>query len=52
MGTMTSPRDCIEFARQCARLASLCEDDAQLRQHLLELAAEWIALAEQDKVDA
>src|SRR3954470_18745516 len=32
-GTMASPRDCIEFAKQCAHLADLCEDDPQLREH-------------------
>jgi hypothetical protein len=49
---MTSPRDCIEFAKQCERLASLCEDDPQLREHLLELAREWMKMAEQDTADA
>ena len=49
---MASPRDCIEFANQCVRLADLCDDDPQLREHLLELAREWIAMAEQSTVDA
>ena len=48
---MASPRDCIEFAKQSAHLADLCEDDPQLREHLLELAREWIAMAEHDKVE-
>jgi hypothetical protein len=48
---MASPRDCIEFAKQCARLASLCEDDPQLREHLLELARAWIVMAEREKVE-
>ena len=30
---MASPRDCIEFAKHCAHLADLCEDDPQLREH-------------------
>jgi hypothetical protein len=49
---MASPRECIEFANQCVRLADLCTDDPQLRQHLLELASEWVAMAAQDTVDA
>ena len=49
---MASPRECIEFANQCDRLADLCEDDPQLREHLLELAREWMARAEQNTVEA
>jgi hypothetical protein len=49
---MASQKDCIEFALQCERLAALCYDDPQLREHLLELAREWIKIAEQDSVDA
>ena len=40
------------IANHCVRLADLCDDDPQLRQHLLELASEWMAMAAQDKVDA
>jgi hypothetical protein len=47
---MASQRDCIEFAKQCARLADLCDDDPQLREHLLGLAREWIAMADPDTV--
>jgi hypothetical protein len=42
---MVSERDCLQFARQCERLAGLCEDDAQLREHLIDLAREWISQA-------
>jgi hypothetical protein len=49
---MASPRECIEFANQCVRLADLCKDDPQLSQHLLELAREWMAMAEQSTVVA
>ena len=49
---MASPRDCIEFANQCLRLADLCDDDPQLHKHLLQLAREWIAMAAQETVDA
>jgi hypothetical protein len=48
---MASQKDCIEFANQCVRLADLCEDDPQLREHFLELAREWMAMAAQDTVD-
>ena len=43
------PQECIEFAKQCERLASLCEDDPQLREHLLKLAREWMEMAKQNK---
>jgi hypothetical protein len=45
---MASPRECIEFANQCVRLADLCKDDPQLREHLLELASKWMAMAAQE----
>jgi hypothetical protein len=51
-GAMASAQDCIEFAKQCERLASLCEDDPELQEHLLELAREWMAMAAQDTVEA
>jgi len=44
---MASPRECIEFANQCVRLADLCKDDPQLREHLLDLARKWMAMAAQ-----
>jgi hypothetical protein len=46
---MASPRDCVEFAYQCERLAGLCEDDPQLREHLLDLAREWMAMFRHDR---
>jgi hypothetical protein len=51
-GVMASQKDCIEFANQCVRLADLCDDDPQLREHLLELASKWMAMAAQETVDA
>ena len=48
---MASTQDCSGFANQCVRLADLCEDDRQLREHLLELASEWMATAAQETVD-
>ena len=32
--------------------AYLCNDDPKLREHLLELAREWIAMAALEAVDA
>ena len=51
VGVMASQKDCIEFALQCQRLAALRNDDPQLREHLLELAREWIAMAERIRPD-
>ena len=48
---MAPPRDCIEFAQQCERLAALCADDEQLREHLLGLAREWLAMAQQEPME-
>ena len=48
---MASQKDCIAFALQCERLAALCNDDPQLREYLLELAREWIAMAERIRPD-
>ena len=50
-GVMASQKDCIEFALQCERLAALRSDDPQLREHLLELAREWITMAERIRPD-
>ena len=51
MAFMAPPRDCIEFAQQCERLAALCADDEQLREHLLGLAREWLAMAQQEPME-
>jgi hypothetical protein len=52
VGVMASQKACIEFALLCQRLATLCNDDPQLREHLLELAREWITMAERIRSDA
>ena len=46
---MAPVQDCLEFARQSDRLAQLCEDDPQLREHLLGLAREWEAMARSER---
>jgi len=41
---MPPDRDCVEYARECVRLAGLAEN-ADMREHFLQLAREWMALA-------
>ena len=36
--------DCESYARECVRLAGLTED-AQLREALMQMAREWMAVA-------
>ena len=39
---MASDQECVDYARECVRLAGLT-NDAQLRQYLTNLARDWIA---------
>jgi hypothetical protein len=41
---MTTGRQCMEFARECTRLAGLCEDERR-RDQLLTMAREWMTIA-------
>jgi hypothetical protein len=41
---MTSDEECVEYARECVRLAGLTKD-LQLRDQLLNMAREWMAAA-------
>jgi len=41
---MTKDSDCVGYARDCARLASLTTDE-QIRVQLLQMAREWMAVA-------
>jgi hypothetical protein len=41
---MISDEKCVEYARECVRLAGLSKD-LQLRDQLLDLAREWMAAA-------
>lgn len=39
---MATDRECLDYARQCIRLAELTRD-SELRDHLLALARAWMA---------
>jgi hypothetical protein len=41
---MTTGQECLDYARECVRLAGMA-NDPELREHLLQLAREWIAAA-------
>ena len=41
---MISDEECVEYARECVRLAGLTKD-MQLRDQLLNTAREWMAVA-------
>jgi hypothetical protein len=40
---MTTDKECMEYARECARLAGLA--DQQIRDQLLNMAREWMSAA-------
>ena len=41
---MTTDKECMEYARECVRLAGLT-DDQQIRDQLLNMAREWMGAA-------
>jgi hypothetical protein len=41
---MTSDKECVDYARECVRLAELTKD-AELRDHLLNMARAWMSAA-------
>ena len=41
---MTTYKECMEYARECVRLAGLT-DDQQIRDQLLNMAREWMGAA-------
>ena len=41
---MTTDQECVNYARECVRLAELTQD-LQLRDHLLKIARDWMATA-------
>jgi hypothetical protein len=43
---MATAQECVDYARQCVRLAELTAD-SELRDHLLTLARDWMATAMQ-----
>jgi hypothetical protein len=44
---MTSGKECVDYARECVRLAELTKD-AELRHHLLNMARAWMSVAIDD----
>ena len=48
---METESECIEYARECVRLAGLT-DDPDIRDRLLEIAREWMAAAMGEDVAA
>ena len=45
---MATDIECVGYARQCVRLAGLAEDP-ELRERLLSMAREWMAVAMQEQ---
>jgi len=41
---MTKDSDCVGYARDCVRLATLTADE-QIREQLMQMAREWMAVA-------
>ena len=41
---MTTDQECVNYARECVRLAELTKD-LQLRDHLVKIARAWMATA-------
>ena len=38
-------QDCIDYARECVRLAGMAESNPELCKSLLQMAREWMAAA-------
>ena len=45
---MTKDSDCVGYARDCVRLATLTADE-QIREQLMQMAREWMAVAMQEE---
>jgi hypothetical protein len=45
---MASEKECMDHATECVRLASLT-DDIAVRDQLVELAEDWISMAQQER---
>jgi hypothetical protein len=46
---MATDQECMDYARECVRLAELTKD-SELRGHLLNLAREWMATVQEPKL--
>ena len=44
---MSTDQECVNYARECVRLAELTED-LQLRDHLVKIARDWLATARRE----
>jgi NADH:ubiquinone oxidoreductase subunit D len=47
---MATDKECVDYARECVRLAEMA-NDPQIRQQLLQLADDWMAIAKNKKGD-
>ena len=47
---MATDKECVDYARECVRLADMT-NDPQMRQQLLQLADDWMAIAKNKKGD-
>jgi hypothetical protein len=45
---MVTDQECLDYARDCVRLAGFA-NDRDLRNHLLQLAREWMAVARHEE---
>jgi hypothetical protein len=45
---MVTDQECLDYARDCVRLAGFA-NDRELRNHLLQLARDWMAAAEHEE---
>jgi hypothetical protein len=48
-GVMATEKECIEYARECVRLAGLA-NEPDIRERLLDIAREWMAAAMHEDV--
>jgi hypothetical protein len=48
-GVMATEKECIEYARECVRLAGLA-NEPDIRERLLDIAREWMAAAMREDV--
>ena len=46
---MVTDEECLNYARDCVRLAGLTKNDVELRDYFLKLAREWMAAAEHEE---
>jgi len=42
-------QECVDYARECVRLAGMAENDPELREWLIQAARLWMAAAMHEK---